>query len=70
MRMLPVSLNDLKGKNEGIHQRISDILRKHFFFFLVIQSNSVQKCRKTHDRFAVYYTKLILELIEHFFFIV
>lgn len=33
MRMLPVSLNDLKGKNEGIHQRISDILRKHFFFF-------------------------------------
>lgn len=58
--MLPVSLNDLKGKNEGMKLRISDIFLKGPFW--VIKTNSVQKCRKSYSRFSVYCAKIILAL--------
>lgn len=58
--MLPVSLNDLKGKIEGIKLRISDIFLK--CLFLTIVTIPIQKCRKTHSRFAIYYAKIIFAL--------
>lgn len=56
--MLPVSLNDPKGKNEGIKLRISDILKKCLFEQQSqIQSRSTEK---THSRFAMCRAKLHL----------